>query len=650
MRKSAELPNLMLAAIGAGTWDLDLETNILSHSEMFSKISGINDNLTEHSFPLTSYHIHPEDIGGVLQKVASAVETGSTYLANYRLCREDGSVIWVEGLGRVIERDAEGRAKRMVGALRDVTDAVTTRQKLSETEANFAELVESVPGAIVRCSRQLDGTTIFSYVGPKCRDIWGLTAAEIMADPSRIWDMAISPDAETLKAAFSPSDETIEALDAKVHITTASGRRKRIHLLAAPQQQSDAAMTRTVLILDITEQTRIEDELRKSREIILQTQKIEAIGSLTGGMAHDFNNLLAVILGNLELLQEDSDPDAMENYITEAVTATLRGRDLIRSLLSFARKAPLAPVTMNLNDVARGLDQMIRRTVPENIDIEIVPSCGLWKLQADRSLTESMILNLVINARDAMHEAGKITIETANIRLTEEYVDVRGEAIDPGRYVMIAVTDTGEGIAPENLERVFEPFFTTKPVGKGTGLGLSSVMGFARQSGGTVRIYSELGVGTTVKVYFRAVFQHDENQPLVTEALPIAPHRGKLLLVEDEIAVRKVLKARLQIEGYTVIEAENAAHAMHAYETEAPFDLILTDIVMPGGMQGNALVKALRVINPDLKAIFMSGYPNEVSVHGLRADDIKLMKPVTKNDLLRALKRVLGPYPRSVAT
>ncbi|OYU37449.1 MAG: hypothetical protein CFE33_20760 [Pseudorhodobacter sp. PARRP1] len=644
MRKSAELPNLVLSAIGAGTWDLNMETNLVSHNEVFSKIAGIDDGLLEHPFPIATFFIHPDDIGGVLQKIAAAVDAGSTYSATYRLCRADGTIVWVEGLGRVIETDSSGKPKRMVGALRDVTDAVSTRQKLVETEANFADLVESVPGAIVRCSKQSNGETIFTYVGPKCQDIWGLTAAEILAAPDRIWNMAAVEDAETLKEAFSLSGTSVDALDVKAHITTASGRRKRIHVFAAPQHRSQAAVTRTVLVLDITEQTKLEDELRKSREIILQTQKVEAIGSLTGGMAHDFNNLLAVILGNLELLQEDVNPVNLENYVNEAIAATLRGRDLTRSLLSFARKAPLEPVTLNLNDVVRRMDSMFRRTLPENIDIEVVQNGGLWKVQADRSSTESTILNLVINARDAMQDGGKITIETANIRLTEEYVETRDEVIDPGRYVMIAITDTGEGIPPKNLEKVFEPFFTTKPVGKGTGLGLSSVIGFARQSGGTVRIYSEIGVGTTVKVYFRAVFNVEDAQTKVVESAALPALRGKILLVEDEAAVRKVMKARLQIEGYSVVEAENATKAIKEFEAEAPFDLILTDIVMPGGLQGPALVKALRAIDPTLKAVFMSGYPNEAAIHGngLRVEDIKLMKPVAKDDLLRALNRVLA--------
>lgn len=647
MRKSAELPNLVLAAIGAGTWDLNMVTNIVSHNEVFSRIAGIDDGLLDHPYPLTSFFIHPEDIGGVLQKVATATQNGSTYSTTYRLCRHDGTVVWVEGLGRVIETDPSGRPLRMVGALRDVTDAVSTRQKLADSEAHFAELVESVPGAIVRCKKERDGEPIFTYLGPKCQDIWELTLAEILDAPDRLWNTASDADAKALKEVFSLSGADMGAINVKAFITTPSGRRKHIHVSAAPLHRSAAVTTRTVLVLEITEQSRIEAELRKSREIILQTQKLDAIGSLTGGMAHDFNNLLAVVLGNLELIQECGDPSQVDGYVNEAIAATLRGRDLTRSLLSFARKAPLMPVTLDLNEVARSMDSMFRRILPENIGIETALTGGLWKVQADRSSTESTILNLVINARDAMPHGGELTIETANIRLTDEYLEVRGEAIDAGRYVMIAITDTGEGIPKENLEKVFEPFFTTKPVGKGTGLGLSSVIGFAQQSGGTVRIYSEVGVGTSVKVYFRALFNVEDPQPGPTESPALSSLRGKVLLVEDEVAVRKVMKARLQIEGYSVVEAENATMAIRAFEAEAPFDLILTDIVMPGGLQGTGLVKALREKDPSVKAIFMSGYPNEAAIHGngLRPEDVKLMKPVSKDDLLRALKRVLGASP-----
>jgi PAS domain S-box-containing protein len=645
MRKSAELPNLVLSAIGAGTWDLNLKTNIVSHNEVFSRIAGINDGLLDHPYPLKEFSIHPDDIDKVLERIAQAVEAGTPYSVVYRLCREDGTVIWAEGLGRVIERDPDGKPRRMVGSLRDVTHEVETRRRLSETEANLSDLVDSVPGAIIRLTLDTNGKPKLIYVSQKSYDIWGLSPALIAARPELVWETAVEQDSEAIRSAFSLAGTGLEPISVKAHITDAGGRLKRVHILAARQNHAQSPVARTILVLDITDQTRVERELQKSREIILQTQKMEAIGSLSGGVAHDFNNLLAVIMGNLELLREMRGRDALSEYVDEAILATLRGRDLTRSLLSFARKAALEPVLLDLNEVARSMDSMIRRTLPENIAIEVALLGGLWKVRADRSSTESTILNLVINSRDAMPEGGRLTIETSNIRLSEEYVEVRDELIEPGRYVMIAVTDTGIGIPRGNLEKVFEPFFTTKPVGKGTGLGLSSVLGFARQSGGTVRIYSEVGVGTTVKLYFRAVIGGNEEQHQEREASAVRLGPCRILLVEDEAAVRRVIKARLQMEGFSVVDAGDAAQAIEAFHSEGQIDMILTDIVMPGSLQGTGLVKALRKIDPELKAIFMSGYPNEAAIHGngLRVEDIMLMKPVSREDLMLAISRALMP-------
>jgi PAS domain S-box-containing protein len=645
MRKSAELPNLVLSAIGAGTWDLNLETKTVSHNDVFSRIVGINDGLLDHQYPLKEFSIHPDDIDKVLERIAQAVEAGTTYSVVYRLCREDGTVIWAEGLGRVIERDLDGKPRRMVGSLRDVTHEVETKRKLSETEANLSDLVDSVPGAIIRLALASDGKPRLIYVSQKSYEIWGLSPAEISARPELIWETAEKQDSAAVRSAFSLAGTGLEPISVKAYVSGPGGRRKRVHILAAPQNQNQTQVARTILVLDITDQTRVENELQKSREIILQTQKMDAIGSLSGGVAHDFNNLLAVILGNLELLREMRGRDASSEYVDEAISATLRGRELTRSLLSFARKAALEPVLLDLNEVARSMDSMIRRTLPENIAIEVALLGGLWKVRADRSSTESTILNLVINSRDAMPEGGRLTIETSNIRLSEEYVEVRDETIEPGRYVMIAVTDTGSGIPKENLEKVFEPFFTTKPVGKGTGLGLSSVLGFARQSGGTVRIYSEIGVGTTVKLYFRAVVGANEEHHPERQASIVGLGPCRILLVEDEAAVRRVIKARLQLEGFSVIDAGDAAQAIQAFHSEGQIDLILTDIVMPGSLQGTGLVKALRQIDPELKAIFMSGYPNEAAVHGngLRVEDIMLMKPVSRDDLMLAISRALRP-------
>ncbi len=593
--------------------------------------------------------MHPDEAPLVLRKLQDAAERGTTYASTHRLYHPDGTFRWMQGIGRVIAHDANGRASRMVGAVRDITSEVEARAKQRETEAFFADLVERVPGAIHRISVRPDGVIKHHYISPRGLAIWETEAETLIADIDLMRAMMSPEDALRLAEAFRSPKVPGAVLDMKVPVTTPSGKKKHLHIFGAPSARSGGVAIWTVLAFDITEQTRIEEELRKSREIILQTQKVEAIGALTGGMAHDFNNLLAIILGNLEFLQDDRTSPEAPDFIKNALEATLRGSQLTgsqltRSLLSFARKAPLAPVAMNLNDVVRNLDSMLRRTLLETIALETVATGGLWQTKADRSSMESTIVNLVINARDAMPEGGKITIETANIRLTEDYVEDRDETVPPGRCVMLAITDTDTGIPPENISRIFEPFFTTKPVGKGTGLGLSLVIGFARQSGGTVQVYSEVGVGTTFKVYFKASVADEADLSPRTTALDVLFLRGKVLLVEDDAGVRKVMKSRLQIEGSEVFEAEHAAAAIAVFEAEVRFDMILTDIVMSGTLQGTHLVKKLRKRDPGLKAIFMSGYPNEANIHGngLWDEDSKLMKPVGRHDLLKVLARTLG--------
>jgi signal transduction histidine kinase len=285
MRKSAELQNLVLSAISAGTWDLNFETTTVSHNEVFSKILGVADGLLDHQYPIKTFSIHPDDIDGVL---------------------EDGTMIWAEGLGRVIERDAQGQPRRMVGVLRDVTDEVETKRRLFETESNFSDGVDSVPGAIIRCRRSSDGLPELKYVSQKIWEIWDLSPGEITARPELIWDTVDGSDSAMVQSAFTLSGPGLEPIDIKANITAGGERRKRTHILAAPPNLTQIPATRTFLVLGITDQARIESELQKSREIILQAQKMEAIGNLSGGMAHDFNNLLAVVLVNLELLRVSS--------------------------------------------------------------------------------------------------------------------------------------------------------------------------------------------------------------------------------------------------------------------------------------------------------------------------------------------------------
>lgn len=409
---------------------------------------------------------------------------------------------------------------------------------------------------------------------------------------------------------------------------------RRLREVARPIFDDDGNVVREIgSTLDVTEQHETEMKL-------FEAQRMDSIGKMTGGVAHDFNNLLAVILGNLELLREIPESEERDEMIDDAINATLRGRDLTMNMLSFARRAPLDPTELNLNKIISEMQGMLQRTLPENIIIEVALTDEIWTVMADRSLTESAILNLTINARDAMPDGGKLTIETVNMTFGAESLEYLGEDIEPGHYVVMAVTDTGHGIPPELRDSIFEPFFTTKAITKNSGLGLSMVQGFIRQTGGAIRVESKSNVGTTFKLFFRSASQVETVD--VPEIAPefSAPDRSlHVLLVEDEETVRKVLTRQMEQSGISVVAAAESASAELAFKTEGPFDLVISDIVMPGDLQGPALVRRLREFRQDLPAIFLSGYPQEATIHGkgVKPGDPMLMKPVGRNDLLAAI-------------
>lgn len=386
-------------------------------------------------------------------------------------------------------------------------------------------------------------------------------------------------------------------------------------------------------------------EARKLQDQLIQTQKMDAIGKLTGGVAHDFNNLLSVTLGNLELLDDQvSDLDQKE-LIKNSINSTLRGAELTRNMLSFARKAPLEPKTLDLNQLVRNMESWIGRTLPSNIKVETSLSDGLWETVVDPSSTEAGLLNLILNARDAMPGGGKLTIKTSNIRVNEDWVKSHDEDLELGQYVVLVVSDTGEGISSEHMSQIFEPFFTTKPVGAGSGLGLSMIEGFMRQSKGAVRAHSEPNVGTTFKLYFRASTHAKTNMRAthISDAEVGAFNGTTVLLVEDNAEVLIAMQATLIKSGFRVLHAASGDEAYTIFTQESDIDLLLTDIVMPGALQGTSLAKALRELRPSLPVVFMSGYASEATVHenGFQSQDIRLMKPVRRENLLRAVKKAL---------
>jgi PAS domain S-box-containing protein len=398
---------------------------------------------------------------------------------------------------------------------------------------------------------------------------------------------------------------------------------------------------------DATELRLQQEALERTREALVQSQKMEALGQLTGGVAHDFNNLLTVILGGIDMV--DRRLRAGDTDVTRMLETARRGANrgalLTRRLLAFARRQPLEPTVLEPNRLLSGLGELLRMTMGEGVSIETVLGAGVWRINADATQLESAILNLAVNARDAMPSGGKLTLETANTRLDEAYAAGQQE-LAPGEYVMIAVSDTGHGMSREVADRAFEPFFTTKDSGQGTGLGLSQVYGFVRQSHGHARIYSEPGRGTTVKLYFP---RHDA--PVQSEtpapAAPAGAARETILVVEDDGDVRAYAKEALAEIGYRVLEAADAQHALQTLEDEPGVDLLLTDVGLPGGMDGRQLSDRARAQKPELKTLYTTGYARNAIVHHDQLDaDVELItKPFTQAELARRVRRVLDHAP-----
>ncbi|KAA3451154.1 histidine kinase [Mesorhizobium sp. SARCC-RB16n] len=381
----------------------------------------------------------------------------------------------------------------------------------------------------------------------------------------------------------------------------------------------------------------------KAESQIRQMQKMEAVGQLTGGIAHDFNNMLAVILSAMNLARRKlkRGEHDIEKLVEAATDAASRAADLTSRLLAFSRLQPLAPQVVDTNRLLTGMSDLLRRALGEGIRIETVLAGGLWKTHADPSQIENAILNLAVNARDAMENEGKLTIETVNSHLDEAYASTHAE-VTPGQYVMIAVTDTGAGMSPEIIARAFEPFFTTKPVNKGTGLGLSQVFGFVKQSGGHVKIYSEPGEGTTIKIYLPRFFGPEEPAALAERGKSAAKATETILVVEDDPRVRASTTDVMRELGYTVIQAGSGQEALEKLAATPGIALLFTDIVMPV-MNGRKLAEEALARQPGLKVVFTTGFTRNAVVHnGVLDHDVHfLAKPFTIEQLAAKLRDVL---------
>ena len=510
-----------------------------------------------------------------------------------------------------------------------------TQEDLRRSELNFRSLVTNAPYGICRC----DSTGKILDANPAFLELLGFTSAgEIVGQ--HIYTLYNDAEQWFDLADYLRSSAPFKGL-------TAEWKRKGGTTVVRVSGRSVANGRKEGVVFelfaeDVTERRALEQQLQ-------QSQKMEAVGRLAGGIAHDFNNLLMVISGYSEFLLErlGAEPH-LRGPAQEIASASERASSLTRQLLAFSRKQMLAPRIVNLNDVASENLRMLTRMIGEDIDLVMLPSPNLWAVRADAGQIEQVIMNLAVNARDAMPSGGKLTIETSNVSLDEDYARVHGP-LRPGDYVMVAISDTGNGMDQETQSHIFEPFFTTKGP-KGTGLGLSTVYGIVKQSGGYIWVYSEVGRGTTFKIYLPRVASLEE--PAVQVAPPrqfqkVEPGTETILLVEDEANLRYLARQYLEKQGYKVIEAADGAVAMQiAVAHEAVIHLLLTDVIMPG-MNGRELAQRISEIRPNVKILYMSGYTENVIGHNgtLDAGVRLLQKPFNLRDLKNKVREVLDATP-----
>ncbi|WCT75312.1 type II toxin-antitoxin system ParD family antitoxin [Sphingomonas naphthae] len=550
----------------------------------------------------------------------------------------------------------------------ETTERVEMQRAVAHSEAEFRTITNALPILI----SYIDRDHIYRFANDYYEDWVGIPVDRIVGAHVRdVVGEAVFAAREPLMAQALAGRKVV----ADATMPHRDGRERTCEIHYLPRTESGETVGFHVLVFDVQDRvdreaalqrqighrTRAEEQLRqlndtlearvlqeigerrRAEAVLLQTQKMETVGKLTGGVAHDFNNLLQVISGNLQLLQRDvTGNDKAERRVANAMAGVARGSKLAAQLLAFGRRQALEPKVVNPTRMVRDMDDMLRRAIGEGIEIETVVAGGLWNSFIDPAQLENALLNLAINARDAMDGTGKLTIELGNASLDDDYARSHGE-VTPGQYVMLAVSDTGCGMAPDLIDKVFEPFFSTKGEGKGSGLGLSMVYGFVKQSGGHVKIYSEVDEGTTIKLYLPRSLAAEDVEVAVDTG-PISGGSETILVVEDDDAVRATVVEMLSDLGYRVLKAVDAGNALSVVESGIPIDILFTDVVMPGRLKSPELARMARERLPNIAVLFTSGYTENSIVHGGKLDaGIELLsKPYSREALARRLRHVLA--------
>jgi len=615
-----------IAHLGDWSWDI-LNDELTWSAEMF-RIYGVSPQEFDGKPASVGKLIHPDDVWLREKSVRDLLAGKVVEPYEYRIIRPDGEERVVQVLGGAVERDETGVPLRISGVVLDVTERKKAEERFYKA---FHASPQPITIATASDGRYIDVNESFLGVtGYQREEVIGRTSIEL-----KFWERP--EDRATL---LQKLDKDGSVRDLEITFLTKSGE-KRTALDSA--ERVDIAGQKCILAIfkDISEQRTLEKQLR-------QAQKMEAIGQLSGGIAHDFNNLLSVIIGYGEVLQESLPEGDPRHKNCEQITKAGRSAaSLTRQLLAFSRQQVLEPRVLDLNAVVLHVEKMLRRLIGEHIELTTALSGNLGRVKADQGQIEQVIINLAVNARDAMPNGGKLTIETADEDLDQSYVH-KHPFHPPGPYVLLTVSDTGVGMDAETQARIFEPFFTTKEIGRGTGLGLATVYGVVKQSGGFIWVYSELGHGTTFKIYLPRTTEAMGADRAVSSSESLRGNET-VLLVEDEEALRDFTTTVLTQSGYTVLAAERPDKAVEiASQHQGPIHLLLTDVIMPG-MNGRALAEKMAAIRPEIRVVYMSGYTGFTHPGLVDSNVILLAKPFTREALLHKVREGLAPVADSKA-
>ncbi|MDP2289628.1 MAG: PAS domain-containing protein [Actinomycetota bacterium] len=628
LRDAATTLRLATRLTRIGAWSVVLGDDTAVWSDEVCDIHGVPQGSAPLADDTVDYYV-PEDRALVRRTFRECVIDGVSFDIEARITRPDGTEAWVRSAGEP-QRGPDGRVIAVRGALQDISEWKAAQAAVRDTERRFSDIAKATSDVVW----EFDVTTNTIWRSSGLPEVFG-PGGEDSYEP--LWADRVHPDdGDRVNGAIQEALTTRAAnFSVECRIRRLDGGWSEVRLGAALSWDGERMVRMVGNVVDVS----TERELERQR---LQGQRLEAIGQLTGGVAHDFNNLLAVIMGGAEVLElELRDSPDTRDVAAMIRKASERGAELTRRLLAFARRQPLEPAALDVHALLAGLDVLLRRTLGTDLEVEYVRAGGLWPAMADAPQLEAAVLNLCLNGRDAMPAGGRLTIETANSHLDHEYAGSH-PGVAPGQYVMIAVSDTGTGMTPEVAAQVFEPFFTTKRRGAGTGLGLSMVYGFVKQSAGHVKVYSEVGEGTTVRLYLPRSFE----QP----ASSVAPAGEEMvggdetiLVVEDDGEVRDHVVRQLEHLGYAVRAAENADVALAALEADPAVHLLFTDVVMPGSINGRQLADVVAQRWPSIRVLFTSGYTENAIVHHGRLDPgvQLLVKPYRLKDLADRVRSVL---------